>query len=70
MTKKIVYQSPPAEVIEAYVRDICGKLGQTDEAFNCSEVVYGFAQFVKVISDIKVRVLNDRDDVLDEDPGS
>lgn len=59
MHKKIIYQPPPDTVIEACVRQICQNFAQTNEAFNQPDVIWGFTEFVKVVSAINARALNE-----------
>ncbi len=59
VNKKRIYQPPPAHVIEQYVRKICQSFAQTDETIDSPEVIWGFTEFVKVVSAITARKLNE-----------
>lgn len=56
---RIVYEAPPCEVIEEYVRQACQRLAEErDPAYAKPEVMQGFADFLQVVAAIWAKHLN------------
>ena len=56
------YYAPAVEVIEAFARDVCSILAQRfDAGYAAHEVARGLASFIKVVADIRVKQLNERE---------
>ncbi len=56
--RQIVYVAPAPEVLIQVARDVCHKLGESNPAFNQSDVVYGFAAFLSVVARMHANRLN------------
>ena len=62
MSKRtVVYQAPPAKLIDECAHHICKELGHVvGENFNTPDVVWGFAEYLKVVAAIAVKQSNEQ----------
>ncbi len=70
MGRRIVYQVPPAESIDACAQHICHDLSKkVSGSFDTPDVVWGFAEFLKVVAEIAVKQVN-QDAAWSDDDGA
>jgi hypothetical protein len=58
--RRVVYRAPTAESIDACAQHICHDLSKkVSDSFDAPDVVWGFAEFLKVVAEIAVKQVNE-----------
>jgi len=59
-SKEVIYLAPDSKLIDRYAREVCSGLAERTGNTNYvnSDVVYGLADFLKIVSEILVKQLN------------